>query len=228
MTTLIKTKKLPYAVLTTLGLAVAGLGSSSDCISQEQAKTVALKDCGVQESQAHFTKVEKTSYQNKTVYVVDFQEGQKEYDYTIDAHKGTVTQKDNKSQASQTSATTTPTGSAPSSSAPTTGTRASSQAGSSSSQSSQAGSSSSSQSSSNQNQATVTNEEAKQIALNNAGLAENQVSELKVDKDQQDDSPIYKINFKYGECGYSYVVSAVNGSILEIDNDTDNSSNQSN
>ncbi|ERJ76177.1 PepSY domain-containing protein [Streptococcus sobrinus] len=235
MTKLIKTKKLPYAVLTTLGLAVAGLGgvsavsanshSSSDCISQEQAKTVALKDCGVQESQAHFTKVEKTSYQNKTVYVVDFQEGQKEYDYTIDAHKGTVTQKDNKSQASQTSATTTPTGSAPSSSAPTTGTGASSQAGSSSSQSSQAGSSSSSQSSSNQNQATVTNEEAKQIALNNAGLAENQVSELKVDKDQQDDSPIYKINFKCGETGYSYHISAVNGSILEIDNDTNSSSN---
>nr|WP_019786168.1 PepSY domain-containing protein [Streptococcus sobrinus] len=91
-------------------------------------------------------------------------------------------------------------------------------------------SNSGSNSSSDQNkqQATFTNEEAKQIALNNAGLAENQVSELKVDKDQQDDSPIYKINFKYGECGYSYVVSAVNGSILEIDNDTDNSSNQSN
>ncbi len=90
--------------------------------------------------------------------------------------------------------------------------------------------SSGSNSSSDQNKqnATFTNEEAKQIALHNAGLAENQVSELKVDQDQQDDSPVYKINFKYGECGYSYVVSAVNGSILEIDNDTDNSSSQSN
>ncbi len=235
MTQLMKTKKLPYAVLTTLGLAVAGLGSvsavsanshsSADCISQEQAKTVALKDCGVNENQAHFTKVEKTRYQNKEVYLVDFQEGQKEYDYTIDAHKGTVTQKDNKSQNSQANRGTTPTGSAPSSSVSINGTATSSQAGSSSSQSSQAGSSSSSQASGNQNQASVTNEEAKQIALNNAGLKETQVNELKVDQDQQDDSPIYKINFKYGETGYSYYISAVNGSILEIDNDTKSSSN---
>ncbi|EFQ57883.1 hypothetical protein HMPREF9176_2257 [Streptococcus downei F0415] len=82
MTQLMKTKKLSYAILTTLGLAVAGLGgvsavsanshSSADCISQEQAKTVALKGCGVNENQAHFTKVEKTRYQNEEVYLVDF------------------------------------------------------------------------------------------------------------------------------------------------------------
>ncbi|WP_165211792.1 PepSY domain-containing protein [Streptococcus tangpeifui] len=238
MTKLFRTKKLPYAALTTIGLTIASFSglsavsanshSSADCISQEQAKTVALKDCGVKEKQAHFTRVQKTSYQNKVVYVIDFQKGQEEYNYTVDAHKGTVTQKDNKSQASQASTDTTPTDSAPSTSAPTNGTGESSQAGSSSSSSSQAGSNSSSQSSGGQNQAMVTNEEAKQIALNNAGLTETQVNELKVDKDQQDDSPVYKINFKYGECDYSYVVSAANGSILEIDNDTENSSEQSN
>lgn len=77
MTQLMKTKKLSYAILTTLGLGgvsavSANSHSSADCISQEQAKTVALKGCGVNENQAHFTKVEKTRYQNEEVYLVDF------------------------------------------------------------------------------------------------------------------------------------------------------------
>ena len=71
------------------------------------------------------------------------------------------------------------------------------------------------------NTADIGQEAAKQTALNHAGLAEAQVSKLKIKLDHDDGLLEYEVEFKYNRIKYDYTIDAVTGTILkyEIDND---------
>lgn len=63
-------------------------------IGNAAAKNAALKHAGVTESQATELKVELDREDGKLVYEVEFKSAGYEYDYEIDAVKGTVLQSD--------------------------------------------------------------------------------------------------------------------------------------
>src|SRR5699024_9711525 len=60
-------------------------------------------------------------------------------------------------------------------------------------------------------------EKAKSIALSHAGFTASQVQRLKVEKDYDDGRLEYEIEFYVGSTEYDYVISGVDGTILEQD-----------
>ena len=73
----------------------------------------------------------------------------------------------------------------------------------------------------NSNNSYIGNDKAQQIALNHAGFTSSQVSNLKIELEQEDSGWEYKVEFKYGEKEYEYKINATTGAIIEhrIDND---------
>ena len=81
---------------------------------------------------------------------------------------------------------------------------------------------SNSQQQNNQQQTNTSNisiDKAKEIALNHAGLAANQVSFIKAEKDMDDGIVKYDIEFYYNNREYNYEINANNGSIMSYEQD---------
>ena len=81
---------------------------------------------------------------------------------------------------------------------------------------------SNSQPQNNQQQTNTSNisiDKAKEIALNHAGLAANQVSFIKAEKDMDDGIEKYDIEFYYNNREYNYEINANNGSIMSYEQD---------
>ena len=78
------------------------------------------------------------------------------------------------------------------------------------------------QSNSQQQQTNTSNisvDKAKEIALNHAGLAANQVSFVKAEKDMDDGIVKYDIEFYYNNREYNYEINANNGNIISYEQD---------
>lgn len=67
----------------------------------------------------------------------------------------------------------------------------------------------------------ITAEKAKDIALKDAGLTEDQVSKLKVKKDHDDGVVKYKVEFEKDNTEYEYEINAETGKILKSEKDID-------
>ena len=63
--------------------------------------------------------------------------------------------------------------------------------------------------------ADLTKEEARQIALNHAGLTESQVTRLKTELDYDNGVPEYDVEFHFDGWEYDYEIDAQTGEILE-------------
>ncbi|WP_057490489.1 PepSY domain-containing protein [Streptococcus orisasini] len=168
------TKKLPIVLAASLGLAGAAFvsahsASAVQAISSEQAKTIALADAGLKANQVNSIKVHQDSDNDVPVFEVEFRSDQSDYDYTIDAATGVITEKDIDVDENHTDA---------------------------------------------QEQAVkISANDAKSIALGDAGLTEKQVSSLKVEAGSDNDVPNYKVEFKHGRLEYRYAVNALSGTI---------------
>ncbi|MBE6763513.1 MAG: hypothetical protein E7553_04040 [Ruminococcaceae bacterium] len=68
---------------------------------------------------------------------------------------------------------------------------------------------------------TVTPEQAKQIALEDAGLTAEQVTWLRTEPDREDGRVVYDVSFRHGDTEYEYLIDAVTGAITEADRDKD-------
>ena len=68
----------------------------------------------------------------------------------------------------------------------------------------------------------ITVEEAKEIALNNANLTSDKVSFIRTEIDSENGSEKYDIEFYYGNKEYDYEIDAINGNIIEHDEDIEN------
>lgn len=62
---------------------------------------------------------------------------------------------------------------------------------------------------------------AKSISLSHAGLAESQVSGLRVEQDREDGRSVYEVDFRVGNLEYEYTIDAATGSVLEHEIDRD-------
>ena len=82
------------AVLTTSDVASASRPDSSEYITQERAKEIALSDAGVNAADAVFLKVRLDWDDGRAQYDVEFYSGRTEYDYEIDALTGTIRERD--------------------------------------------------------------------------------------------------------------------------------------
>ena len=62
---------------------------------------------------------------------------------------------------------------------------------------------------------------AKSIALNHAGLSENQAYEMDIELDDEDGTLVYEVEFKSGGMEYSYEINAATGAILKHETELD-------
>ena len=67
----------------------------------------------------------------------------------------------------------------------------------------------------------ITEEEAKAIALKDAGLTEEQVTGLRAELDRDDGRKEWEVDFRHDGFEYDYTIHAESGKILESDRDRD-------
>lgn len=179
-------------------------GTSGASITMEQAKQIALKDAGVSESQVTFRKQKLDSDDGWLFYELEFLCGNTEYEYDINAATGAIAGKDVETHrtSSNTGSGTGSTSSKPNGSVGgTTGNQPSGTA--------------------------VTLEQAKQIALKDAGVSSSQASFIKEKSDYDDGRQLFELEFVAGNSKYEYEVNATDGSIIKRDMETYASSNGS-
>ena len=67
----------------------------------------------------------------------------------------------------------------------------------------------------------ITEDEAKKIALDHAGMKESDVTKLKIKLDTEDGVKEYEVEFFFGNMEYDYDINAISGEIMSFDNDVE-------
>ena len=236
-------KKTGAAVLGVLCMAaLAGCqnqqsqtAQTAEYIGIEAAKETALKSAGLTEDQADFSTAGLDSRDGTFFYQVNFEAEGMEYDYAIDAVTGVVIEEnsvaaDDGAEATGAAASEAETsGAAADDGAEAAGAAASKDAAGDAASGAVQASGAAQASEAAQTSAAAQNasdsgmigeEKAKEIALNHAGLAEDQTQRLWVKRDYDDGRSIYEVEF-YGEGRdeYDYEIDAVTGEIVAFDTD---------
>ena len=236
-------KKTGAAVLGVLCMAaLAGCqnqqsqtAQTAEYIGIEAAKETALKSAGLTEDQADFSTAGLDSRDGTFFYQVNFEAEGMEYDYAIDAVTGVVIEEnsvaaDDGAEAAGAAASEAETsGAAADDGAEATGAAASRDAAGDAASGAVQASGAAQASEAAQTSAAAQNasdsgmigeEKAKEIALNHAGLTEDQTQRLWVKRDYDDGRSIYEVEF-YGEGRdeYDYEIDAVTGEIVAFDTD---------
>lgn len=71
------------------------------------------------------------------------------------------------------------------------------------------------------NSSGITKDEAKQVVLKHAGLAETDISQYRCELDRDDGRVIYEISFRHGTTEYEYDIDAASGQILSWEKEAD-------
>ena len=236
-------KKTGAAVLGVLCMAaLAGCqnqqsqtAQTAEYIGIEAAKETALKSAGLTDDQADFSTAGLDSRDGTFFYQVNFEAEGMEYDYAIDAVTGVVIEEnsvaaDDGAEATGAAASETETsGAAADDGAEAVGAAASRDAAGDAASGAVQASGAAQASETAQTSAAAQNasdsgmigeEKAKEIALNHAGLTEDQTQRLWVKRDYDDGRSIYEVEF-YGEGRdeYDYEIDAVTGEIVTFDTD---------
>ena len=74
----------------------------------------------------------------------------------------------------------------------------------------------------------ITIDEAKEIALEHAGLTKDKVTFLATESEIDNGTEKYDIEFYYNDKEYDYEISAIDGKIIKYDNDINEDNNQNN
>lgn len=208
---------------------------TAEYIGIEAAKETALKSAGLTEDQADFSTAGLDSRDGTFFYQVNFEAEGMEYDYAIDAVTGVVIEEnsvaaDDGAEAAGAAASEAETsGAAADDGAEAVGAAASRDAAGDAASGAVQASGAAQASEAAQTSAAAQNasdsgmigeEKAKEIALNHAGLTEDQTQRLWVKRDYDDGRSIYEVEF-YGEGRdeYDYEIDAVTGEIVAFDTD---------
>lgn len=98
MTTKLK-KLLPLLFITILSIGLmAACGGTSDGISSDEAKTIALEDSGYSEANVDGLRVSKDKDDNIEYYEVDFRAAGIEYSYEINVLDGSIISRDSETE----------------------------------------------------------------------------------------------------------------------------------
>ena len=206
---------LGAAALITLTLAGCGQPSSqAEYIGIDAAKAIALEAAGVSESTASFSTAGLDKQNGIDYYAVDFSADGQSYEYDIDAVTGVIIS----SSAPETgvaaapgTTTGTESGTTPAPSATPAAETSTAPTAAGTNQTSAAGTGTG-----------ITEDRAKEIALENAGLSADQVTFIKSKLDYDDGRQVYDVEFytsDYKE--YDYEIDADTGEIYSYDYDAE-------
>ena len=169
-------------------------------ISANEAENIALAKVGLTRENIRFERTEIDHERGKLVWEVEFEYGNKEYSFEIDAVTGKILREEIEPERKPSSAPVTqPTETAPSVTEPPV-----------------------TQPSPEKPDVTeIDREEAINIALKEAGLSREQVRELEAEKDRERGVLVYEVEFEHGRKEYSYEIRVSDGKVLtrSIEND---------
>ena len=169
--------------------------SQAEYIGLDAAKAIALEAAGVAESAATFTTTGLDRQNGTDFYAIDFTANGQSYEYDIDAVTGIIISGPQNDSAAGASPSPRPASSVDPSPSP-----AASQSGS----------------------GTITEDQARQIALDHAGLSASQVTFLKSSLDYDDGRQVYDVEFYSSDyTEYDYEIDAATGDILSYDSDAE-------
>ena len=169
--------------------------SQAEYIGIDAAKAIALEAAGVAESAATFTTTGLDRQNGTDFYAIDFTANGQSYEYDIDAVTGIIISGPQNDVAASASTSPQPSSSVDPSPSPTA---------------SQSGS------------GTITEDQARQIALDHAGLSASQVTFLKSRLDYDDGRQVYDVEFYSSDyTEYDYEIDAATGDILSYDSDAE-------
>lgn len=195
-----KRKLFPaLAAVLILALALAGCApqtAQAEYIGIDAAKTIALEAAGVSESAAVFSTAGLDRQNGTDYYAVDFTANGRTYAYDIDAVTGVII--DSSEGQSQPAQATD--GGASADGANSSGTSSQSTDGS----------------------AAITEDQAREIALADAGLTAEEVTFLKTKLDRDDGRLVYDVEFYTADyTEYDYEIDAADGTVLSSDFDAE-------
>lgn len=196
------------AALMALGLFTGCGAVGENDIGRDAALEVALEDAGVSESDTTRLKVSEDNDDGRKIYEIQFDAGEKEYDYEVSASDGKILSADveliNNGTSAQNSDTQSSTGSQD---AGMQGNTSGGQADSGTAQNQQ------SQTGTNSADVAVTLEEATAIALERVPGATE--SDIRIQLDRDDGVYKYEGDIIYEQREYDFEIDANTGTILE-------------
>ena len=184
---------------------LAEAGAPAMPIGMDAARTAAEEYAGTTALDSVTAEVDPELDESPAHYEVELQTAWGEFEYLVDAYTGKVLsgQKDLLAAVSASNETTKPSGQKPASASNET-TKPSDQKPAPSGTVQDIGYA-----------------KAKSIALNHAGLRENQAYDMDIELDDEDGTLIYEVEFKSGNMEYDYEIDAASGAILKHETELD-------
>jgi len=178
---------------------LAEAGAPAMPIGMDAARTAAEEYAGTTAVDSVTAEVDPELDESPAHYEVELQTAWGEFEYLVDAYTGKVLsgQKDLLAAVSASNETTKPSGQKPTSASNET-TKPSAQKPAPSGTVQDIGYA-----------------KAKSIALNHAGLSENQAYDMDIELDDEDGKLVYEVEFKSGNMEYDYEIDAASGAILK-------------
>ena len=160
-------------------------------ISATEAENIALSRVGLTRENIRFERTEIDHERGKLVWDVEFEYGNKEYSFEIDAVTGKILREESEPERKPISA---PVSVPPATEPPTSEKPVATE---------------------------ITREQAIEIALSDAGLSRDQVRELEAEKDYERGTLVYEVEFEHGRNDYSYEIRVSDGKVLtcSVEND---------
>lgn len=177
--------------------------ATEESITLDEAKAIALKDAGINAEDATFTKEKLDRDDGRNVYDIEFYTDDKEYDYEISAQSGKITESevDNRRQQNVSQVVTSQPVSEAVASQPAEQAVVSQPADS------------------DTVNEKITLDEAKNAALNDAGVNANDATFTKARLEVDDGRDEYEIEFYTDDKEYDYEISAYSGKVTDKDVD---------
>ena len=184
---------------------LAEAGAPAMPIGMDAARSAAEEYAGTTAMDSVTAEVDPELDESPAHYEVELQTARGEFKYLVDAYTGKVLsgQKDLLAAVSASNETTKPSGQKPASASNET-TKPSDQKPAPSGTVQDIGYA-----------------KAKSIALNHAGLRENQAYDMDIELDDEDRTLIYEVEFKSGNMEYDYEIDAASGAILKHETELD-------
>ena len=184
---------------------LAEAGAPAMPIGMDAARSAAEEYAGTTAVDSVTAEVDPELDESPAHYEVELQTARGEFKYLVDAYTGKVLsgQKDLLAAVSASNETTKPSGQKPASASNET-TKPSAQKPAPSGTVQDIGYA-----------------KAKSIALNHAGLRENQAYDMDIELDDEDGTLIYEVEFKSGNMEYDYEIDAASGAILKHETELD-------
>lgn len=165
-------------------------------LDQLSAKTEALADAGLRESEVSDLRTEYEVDDGVPQYEVDFRSGDTEYSYTIHAETGAILEKDQDHEpVKQPQPTEAPKVTEP----PATEAPKETQPA----------------------EEKISASKAKSIALNHAGVSSDDARGMECEYDADDGVKLYEVSFRSGKYEYDYEINALTGKIISWDKEID-------